>query len=138
MGATLHIAILIGGPDWYAFFGAPKGIVEMARAGDPFAPVSCLVISTILLVFAAYAFSGAGIVRRLPLLHNVLALIASVLILRGVLFIPLIVWRPGALAGVCDCRQIDAFIVVTSVICLTMGMGYAIGTFHAVRAHQAG
>ena len=126
-GAALHIAIIFGGPDWYAFFGAPRGLVEMARAGNIRAPISCLIIAAFLTLLAAYAFSGAGVIRRLPLLRIGLASIAAVLILRGVLFIPLILWRPGALSGICDCRSVDAFIFVTSALCLAMGVGYALG-----------
>lgn len=130
-GAVLHIAILIGGPDWYAFFGAPRGLVEMARAGNPRAPISCLVIAGFLSVLAAYAFSGAGLIRRLPLLRPGLAATATVLLLRGALFVPLILWRPGVLSGICDCRSVDTFIVVTSALCLAMGAGYALGAIIA-------
>jgi len=130
-GAALHIAIIFGGPDWYAFFGAPRGLVEMARTGNIRAPISCLVIAAFLAVLAAYAFSGAGVIRRLPFLRLGLASIASVLILRGTLFVPLIIWRPGALSGVCDCRSVDAFIIITSVLCLAMGIGYALGALAA-------
>jgi hypothetical protein len=126
-GAVLHIAILFGGPDWYAFFGAPQGLVAMARSGNLRAPISCLVIATILVLFAAYAFSGVGVIRRLPFLRLGLATIASVLLLRGVLFAPLVLWRPGALAGICNCRNLDAFIIITSVICLATGVGFALG-----------
>ena len=62
-----------------------------------------------------------------------LGAIAAVLILRGALFIPLIVWRPVALSGICDCGSVDAFIVVTSALCLAMGMGYALGACFAGR-----
>ena len=126
-GAILHVAILFGGPDWYALFGAPQGLVTLARAGSLRAPISCLVIAAILLVFAAYAFSGAGIIRRLPFLRLGLASIASVLLLRGVLFVPLIIWRPGVLTRICDCRRVDIFIIVTSVVCLALGAGFALG-----------
>ena len=130
-GAALHIAILFGGPDLYAFFGAPAGLVEMARSGNVRAPISCLVIASFLALLAAYAFSGAGVIRRLPFLRLGLGSIAAVLILRGALFIPLIAWRPGALSGVCDCRSVDAFIIVTSALCLAMGVGYALGAVAA-------
>jgi putative oxidoreductase len=126
-GAVLHLAIAIGGPGWYAFFGAPQGLVDMARAGNLRAPFSCVVIAAFLSLLAAYAFSGAGVIRRLPFLRPVLAAIAALLIVRGASFVPLILWRPGALAGVCDCRRVDAFIVVTSLLCLAMGVGYALG-----------
>lgn len=58
-GAALHIAIIFGGPDWYAYFGAPRGLVEMARTGNIRAPISCLVIAAFLALLAVYAFSGA-------------------------------------------------------------------------------
>ena len=131
VGAALHIAIIFGGPDWYAFFGAPRGLVEMARAGNIRAPISCLIIAAFLTVLAVYAFSGAGVIRRLPFLRIGLATIAVVLILRGVLFIPLILWRPGALSGICDCRSVDTFIILTSALCLAMGVGYALGAIAA-------
>ncbi len=126
-GSVLHIAILFGGPKWYAFFGAPKVLVEMARVGNVRAPISCLVIAALLAVLAAYAFSGAGVIRRLPLLRTGLALMASVLILRGVMFIPMILWHPGSLTRICDCRSVDTFVILTSLLCLTMGIGYAAG-----------
>lgn len=129
-GALLHIAIMMGGPAWYDFFGAPEGLVQMARSGNLRAPISCLIIAAMLFVFTAYAFSGAGLVRRLPLLRLVMALIAAVLILRGILFIPLILFQPGLLSGICDCRNIDTFIIVTSLICLVMGTGFALGAIY--------
>ena len=130
-GAALHIAIMLGGPDWYAFFGAPQALVDFARTGHPRAAISCLVIAAILLIFAAFAFSGAGRIPRLPFLRIGLAAIGCVLILRGLLFIPLILWRPDSLARICDCRSVDTFIVVTSVLCLAMGVGYALGAVAA-------
>ena len=130
-GAALHIAIIFGGPDWYAFFGAPRGLVEMARAGNVRAPISCLVIAAFLALLAAYAFSGAGVIGRPAFLRFGLGSIAAALILRGVLFIPLIVWRPGVLSGICNCRSVDTLIIVTSVLCLAMGVGYALGALAA-------
>lgn len=124
-GALLHLAIPIGGPAWYAAFGAPRRLVALAEAGAPYALVSCFAIATVLLVFAGYAFSAAGLIRRLPLLRPVLALIACVLILRGLLFIPMILWRPDSLARICDCNHVDFFIISTSLLCATLGGCFA-------------
>lgn len=99
----------------------------MARAGNLRAPISCIVIATFLGLLASYAFSGAGVIRHLPFLRTGLSTIACVLILRGVLFVPMILWRPRTLAGICDCKSVDTFIIVTSVLCLAMGVGYALG-----------
>lgn len=125
VGALLHLVIAAGGPDWYAFFGAPKGIVALARAGSLRAPISCIVISAFLGVLAAYAFSAAGLIRRLPLLRLGLGLSAGVLLLRGIVFVPIVLCRPQWLAPICDCRTIDGFIVITSLICLAIGVGFA-------------
>lgn len=126
-GAVLHVAIIFGGPDWYALFGAPEALVRMARAGNARAPISCLVIAAVLACWAAYAFSGTGHLRRLPFLRPVLGLIAAVLILRGLLFVPLLLWRPDALGNICSCHGVDRFIVVTSILCLVLGVGYGLG-----------
>jgi hypothetical protein len=136
-GAVLHVAILFGGPEWYAFFGAPRGMVEMARAGHPRAAISCLVIAAILSVFAAYAFSGAGRIRRLPWLRTGLALLGGALVLRGVAFVPLVVWKPDSLSRICDCRSVDAFIIATSALCLFMGVGYVLGALAARAPSEA-
>jgi putative oxidoreductase len=135
-GAVMHVAIAIGGPDWYAFFRAPAGLVAMAQAGHPRAMVSALVIAGILLVWALYAFSGSGHLRRLPLLRPVLALIGSVLLLRGALMIPLTLWKPWLLARLCSCDRIDAFIVLTSLLCLAMGAAFTIGAIGVSRGHH--
>jgi len=78
--------------------------------------------------------SCAGLIRRLPLLRPVLGLIAAVLILRGSLFIPLLLWRPGALGAICSCHGVDGFIVATSILCLVTGVGFGAGALGAGRA----
>lgn len=102
----------------------------MARAGSLRPAITCLGIAAGFCVLAAYALSGAGRLRRLPLLRPMLALSATVLILRGTLFIPLILWNPATLARICECRNIDFFIVSTSLLCLAMGIGLGLGVIH--------
>ncbi|MEO5626787.1 MAG: hypothetical protein ABIQ70_12330, partial [Dokdonella sp.] len=70
--------------------------------------------------------SAVGVMRRLPFLRSGVTFIAAILILRGILFAPILLWRPRLLAGICDCRTIDLFIVVSSLICLGIGVGFAI------------
>lgn len=133
IGGLLHIAIIFGGPDWYQFFGAPPGLVQMARDGKPRAAISCLAIASVLFVFAAYAFSGVGLIRRLPLLRTGLFLIGGGLLLRGILFVPVAVWYPRLVARICDCNGADTFALITSAICLLVGLGYTSGAFGVSR-----
>ena len=126
LGALLHLLIPIGGPSWYAFFGAPPQLVAMAQAGTLRPVVTCIVIAVLLTVVAAYGCSGAGVIRRLPLRTTVLALVGIALTLRGLGFIPL--WRPDLLARLCgDCDGASPFLIVTSLPCLFVGVAYLSG-----------
>jgi hypothetical protein len=120
--AILHVVIIIGGPAWYRFFGAGE---DMARAAEQGSSTPALVtagIAGILLVWAFYAFSGAGIIRRLPLLRTALVLIAAVYLVRGLALLPLLFLRP---------ERVDTFAVVSSLIVLAYGLTYAFGTWIA-------
>jgi hypothetical protein len=132
--AVLHLLAPIGGPAWYASLGAPAGLVAMAESGSMRPAISCVVIAAVLLVIAAYAFSAAGLLRRLPLRRAVLALVGSGLLLRGLSFLPLAAWQPHLLSGLCGrCEGVNAFLVVTSLLCLFPGATFV---HAAVRARS--
>lgn len=119
----LHIACIIGGPDWYRFFGAGEAMARLAERGHWFPPVITLVIAAILAGWAIFAFSAAGRMLRLPLARTALVAISSVLLLRAAMaFVPAF-WPPE--------NQSLAFIATTSSICLVMGACFAIGTWKA-------
>lgn len=119
----MHIACIIGGPDWYRFFGAGEAMARMAERGHWFPPVITLVIAAILAGWAIFAFSAAGRMLRLPLARTALVAISSVLLLRAAMaFVPAF-WPPE--------NQSLAFIATTSSICLVMGACFAIGTWKA-------
>ena len=99
----------------------------MARAaarGDWAPTLITLVITTTLLVWAAFAFSGAGSLPRLPLLRTALVAITAVYLLRGLLFVPIHLWRP---------QHTDSFAIWSSLIVFVYGAVYAVGTFKAWR-----
>lgn len=128
IGAVVHLAAIFAGPDAYAALGAPAGLVALAATDSLRPAASCVVIAAALLAFSAYAASGAGIIRRLPLLRTGLALIGLVLIVRGLLFVPLAAWRPELLSGLCGkCAAPGVFLFATSAICLFVGGGYTVG-----------
>ena len=63
IAALLHIAIIIGGPQWYRFFGAGEELALMAEKGSWYPAVLTFGIAVVLLLWALYAFSGAGLIR---------------------------------------------------------------------------
>lgn len=121
LAALLHVAVIFGGPDWYRFFGAGEELARMAERGMIQPTLITLAISAILAIWAAYAFSGAGLIRRLPLLRMGLVVITLIYLARGLLVLPALVM------GV----PLDAFGWWSSLIVLGYGLAYLIGTWRA-------
>ena len=120
--SLLHIGCIIGGPDWYRFFGAGEEMAVMAEQGSMTPTLLTLGIAAILAVWAAYAFSGAGLLPRLPLLRTGLVVISAIYLLRGLALIPALVIN-GA--------SVMPFILWSSLIVLVYGIAYAVGTWTA-------
>lgn len=76
-----------------------------------------------LALWAAYAFSGAGKIVRLPLLRTALVIIAFIYLARGLIVVPLALVKPQLLA--------DPFALWSSLIVLAYGIAYAVGTWRA-------
>lgn len=127
LGVAIHVAAIIGGPSWYAFFGAPPQIVASAQAGTWLAPVSTAGIAVLMGICAVYASSALGLVRRLPLLRTMLAGIAAVCLLRALVLIPVVFIYP---------QLINVFEIVAALTWGTAGLGFATG-FLMTRSAQA-
>jgi len=124
LAALLHLACIVGGPDWYRFFGAGEGVAQAAERGEVMPALMTIGIAAILAVWAAYAFSGAGRIVRLPLLRTALVVISAIYLARGLMgFLPASAWgRPDLSA---------TFIFWSSGIVFIYGLAYAIGTWRA-------
>jgi hypothetical protein len=120
IAAAMHLAIIVGGPAWYRFFGAGERLARAAERGSLMPAVVTVGIATVLAVWAAYAFSGAGLIPRLPLLRLGLVTISAIYLARALLWLPAL-----ALKGV----PIDAFAGWSSLIVLVYGVTYAVGTW---------
>ncbi|MBA3667557.1 MAG: hypothetical protein H0W65_07535 [Sphingomonas sp.] len=118
--AALHLACIAGGPAWYRFFGAGEGMARLAERGDWRPAAIAAAIAAMLALAAAYAFSGAGLIARLPLLRTGLVVISAIYLLRG-----LVVLMPSAL-GRADLSR--GFLLWSSLIVLAFGIVHAVGT----------
>ena len=116
--SLLHLACIAGGPDWYRFFGAGERMARMAERGHWYPTVVTLGIAAILGAWALYAWSGAGLIRRLPLLRPGLCAITGVYLLRALAFVPLQAFFPGNSA---------AFWYWSSGVCFGLGLLHALG-----------
>jgi hypothetical protein len=118
--SLLHAAMIFMGPDAYAYFGAPQlGRAEAAGFAYPDQMTAVLVL--IFAAFGAYALSGAGRMRRLPLLRVGLAVVGAVFTLRGLaLFVELGQMAAGA--------GIAPRMAVFSLVSLITGVAFLLGT----------
>ena len=121
LAALLHLAVIFGGPDWYRFFGAGEGMARMAERGMIQPTLITLGITAVLAIWAAYAFSGAGLIARLPLLRTGLVVITLIYLARGLIVIPAVLMN----------REINAFGWWSSLLVLAYGLAYLVGTWRA-------
>jgi len=117
--ALLHIGCIVFGGDWYRFLGAGEQMALMAEQGHWYPTVITSIITLILLIWSLYALSGAGVIRRLPLLRTGLIVISAILLIRAAGFFWLMPAFPENSLN---------FWLVSSGICLVMGLLYAVGT----------
>ena len=123
--SLLHILIIFGGPDWYRFFGAGERMARLSARGSAYPTLITVGIASVLGLWALYGLSGAGLIRRLPLLRLALVLIAGVYFARGTLGIPLVLFADNPYADELKGRM--TFMAVSSVVCIFLGLCYAFG-----------
>ncbi len=130
--SVLHIAIIVGGPALYRFFGAGDRMARLAARGSPIPAVMTSGIACAIAISSAYAVSGAGLIPQLPLLRPVLVLSAVVFLIRGVGGIPVVLLVGGPYARELPSRP--TFMAVTSLVSGAIGACYALGVDQLGRA----
>ena len=118
LASLAHLVCIAVGARAYRFMGAGTRMARAVEAGEVKPTLITLGIASVLLVWALYAFSGAGMAPRLPFTEPALLLISAVFLARGVAF-PIL--RPRFP------ENSNAFWLVTSGICLLIGLLYAVG-----------
>jgi hypothetical protein len=124
--ALLHVLIIFVGGPAYRYFGAGERMARLAEQGSATPSLITLGLTLLFGIWAAYAFSGAGLLRRLPLLRTGLITIGLIYTLRGVLLGPQMVWFLSGHRAVVPPRQL-----VFSAAALVIGLAYLVGTQRA-------
>ena len=117
--ALAHLACIAIGAPAYRFMGAGERMARAVEAGQLRPTLVTLAIAGALLVWAAFALSGAGVVGPLPLTKYALVAISVVYLGRAVAF-PLL--KPGFP------ENSNTFWLVSSGICGLIGLVHAYGT----------
>ena len=122
IASLLHLGCIAFGAAWFRFFGAPEPLIRAYEAGDMRLVWITIVIAAGLAIWAAYAFSAAGLIGKLPLLRTGLVTIAAIYLLRGLLLFPALAKAP---------YPRSEFDIWSSAIVLIFGLTYAVGTWQA-------
>lgn len=116
--AILHIACIYFGAPWYRFFGAGEKMAVLAERGSIQPTLITSGIVLVLSIWSLYAFSGAGVIFRLPLIRLALILITLLYLVRGIAGFFLVSSPMG---------RSPRFWVWSSLICLSFGVIHLIG-----------
>lgn len=123
LAAVLHVGVVIGGPRWYRFFGAGESMALMAEKGSFKPALITLGIASVLAIWSAYAWSGAGVFPRMPFIKLALSAITAIYLIRGLagLVAPFVTSHPQVK------QNSTAFWVWSSAICLVIGVFHLMG-----------
>jgi hypothetical protein len=117
--SAAHLAAIFIGPRAYVFLGAPQ-LAPMAAQGSPLPALATGLLVIIFGLWSIYAFSGAGLIRELPLLRVALLLVGLAYTVRGLLVcLDLVIWLQG--------RHPAPRMVAFSAISLVLGILYGVG-----------
>ncbi|MBT0963389.1 hypothetical protein I8J34_19570 [Denitromonas sp. IR12] len=118
IAAVLHFSCIFWGANGFRLLGAGEPIVALAAVGHWYPRLVAFAVGVLLSVWALYALSGAGVIWPLPYVRGVLICITAIYLIRALAF-PLIQPAfPGNSA---------AFWVVSSTICLVIGLVHLVG-----------
>lgn len=132
VGALFHIVCLFGGADWLLFTGAPPEFAESYRAGNLEPLIWTVAIALMLTIWGFYAMSGAGRIRRLPLLKTAFGIIAALMTARGLIGLALLIfsdWPWDTAMG--------KFHAAASIMIFGVGLFYIYGLVHRWKADRA-
>ena len=118
VAGLLHFACIFIGAPAFRFLGAGEDLAKAAERGLLFPSFVAFGIGSVLVVWSAYAFSAIGVGPSLPLTKYALAAISFVYLARALGFPLLQTMFPD---------NSFTFWLVTSAICLVMGLSYLLG-----------
>jgi len=120
LAVAVFQAVISFVPAWSAYFGSGDTL-----ASNPTLLLTAGMIVTILFAIAGlYGLSGAGVIRRLPLLRTGLIVITLVYIYRGTLFIPQFLITIGSMPSP---EPMPLQYLLSSLVALIIGLLYLIG-----------
>ena len=119
--AALHIVMIFIGAAAYQYFDAGREMVQMTNEGSLVPHLITLAVAIVFAIFGLYAWSGAKIIRKMPLLYLALIIIAGIYLLRGLSFFVQILTLFN------DMSDFSTKSTMFSLVSLSVGLCYLLG-----------
>ena len=126
--AIWHLLCILGGPSWFVFARAPQQIIESAQQGTMLAPISTVIVASLMFACTLFAFSAVGLIRKVPLLKPALITIATLCILRALIATPTFVTPTG----------LDIWQIVASTVWFYVGICFVTGSIEKYKLSKSG
>lgn len=128
LSAVWHLLCILGGPSWFVFARAPQQIIDSAQQDTLLAPISTVVVASLMFACTVFSFSAVGFVRKVPLLKPALITIATLCTLRGLIVIPSFVTSTG----------FDIWQIVASTVWFYVGICFIAGSTEQLKLGKSG
>jgi hypothetical protein len=113
-----HLLCIFGGPHWFAFARAPQQIIDSSQQGTLLAPIGKVIVAILMFACTVFAFSAAGLIRKVPLLKSALITISILCVLRGLMAIPTFINSTG----------LDHWQIIASTVWFYVGICFVAGS----------
>ena len=87
--ALSHMSCIVLGPECYRAQMAPESLIELSKSAPWRAALETTLVSLLFVATAVYCLSGAGVIRKVPLLKPAIITISVLCTLRGLATLPL-------------------------------------------------
>lgn len=125
--AVWHLLCIWGGPSWFIFARAPQSIIDSSVQGTLLAPIGTIIVASLMFACTLFAFSGVGIIQKVPLLKSALITIATLCILRGLIAIPTFTTVNG----------LDVWQIVASTVWFYVGICFLAGSIEQYKRSKS-
>ena len=92
--ALSHMSCIVLGPECYRAQMAPEALIELSKSKPWRAAFETTLVSLLFVATAIFCLSGAGVIRKVPLLKPAIISISVICTLRGIATLPLSILFP--------------------------------------------
>ncbi|TMO56411.1 hypothetical protein [Pseudoalteromonas phenolica] len=111
--ALSHMSCIMLGPECYRAQMAPEALIELSKSAPWRAAFETTLVSLLFVATAIFCLSGAGVIRKMPMLKPAIITISVICTLREIATLPLSMLFP---------EQVTAFSIIAGILWFFAGV----------------